>query len=399
MKSKIKNYKIWITVGIVIIILLIITVRKKPIESQYIVIKKQEVLETVLASGKVAGRMVVPLSFPKSGTVERTYIREGAVVKAGDTLMALKNAEEKNAISQRYNAINAVRVSINKLTTTDAAQAQAQLEEATSSAEAAQKQFERISSLYTSKIVTQQELEQAKRDNDVALSAQTLAEAAVTSLQSNQKQLLDLQLGQAQLSLEEAKIVLSHTAILALEPGRVIKIFVNTGELVSPASPVISFLPTDTTTHVELQIDEDEVYRIKSGQKAIIGLPSLPESTFAATVQEIVPFVDATRGTITIQCAIGPISHIFIADQTVSAQIITGSIPEGITLEKRFVIQKNGLASVFLLSKGRAISRTISVKDIGNGLMLVTGGLVEGDTVLFAITLVPNAKVKLRESK
>jgi len=396
---KTKNFGKIIALCIVMIVLLFITFRKKSVEAQYVVIKKQEVLETVLASGKIAGRRVVPLSFIKSGIVVRIYTREDALVKEGDTLISLENNEEKNRVSLQQNAVKSAMLSIGKLVLTDAAQAQAQLEQAVSSEDAAKKQFERISSLYSSGAVAQQEFDQAKRDYDVALKAREIAQAAASSIGGHQKELLDLQLRGAQLSLEETKIELSRTVLRAPESGRVIKILVNAGELVSPSLPVISFLPSDTTTHVELQVDEDEVFKIKPGQRTIIGLPALAESTFSATVRDVVPFVDATRGTIMVQCATVGTDHVFIPDQTVSAQIITGSVPDGIALEKRFVIQTDGAASVFLFSKGKAENREVLVKDIGNSLLLVNSGLVQGDTVLFGLNLASGAKVKLKESR
>lgn len=394
-----KKVSVWTAAVIAVAAIVLFISREKPVDAQYAAVKKQEVLETVLASGKVAGRLMVPLSFLKNGTVARIYAREGAFVKAGDTLITLENAAEKNAIAQRRNATSAAQITLGKLATTDAAQVQAQVRQAAAAAEAAQKQFERTSSLAAGGAASRQELEKAKSENEVALSALQGAEAAASSLQGSQKELLELQVRQAQTALEEADIALSRTILRAIEPGRVVKISVNAGELVTPAAPVLSFLPSDTTTHVELQVDEDEVYRIKPGQKTIIGLPSLPDSMFEAVVRDIVPLVDATRGTITVQCALAPTPHSFIPDQTVSAQIVIGSVPSGIALEKRFVVRKNSGASVFALSKGRAVSRAVTARDIGNSLVLVTDGLAEGDTVLFGLSLAPGAKVNLVESR
>lgn len=397
MNQKINKYAVMIISCIVVIILFFVLFGKKSAEAQFKVIKKQEVLETVLASGKIAGRRVVPLSFFKSGTVVRIYIQEGAAVSEGDTLMSLENSEEKNAVSQRQNTVKSATMSINKLVVTDAAQAKAQLQQAIASEDAAKSQYERIASLFSSGAVPQQELDKAKRDYDVALSARVIAEAGESSIGGNEKELLDLQLKGAQLLLEQSKIELSRTFILAPENGRVIKILVNTGELVSPSSPVISFIPSDTTTHIELQVDEDEVFRIKPGQKTVIGLPALGDSTFNAIVRDVVPFVDATRGTITVQCATVGKVPAFIPDQTVTAQIITGSNEDCIALEKRFVVRAERSAFVFLLNKGRAVSREVQVRDIGNSLVLVNSGLSEGDTVLFGADVAPGVKVKLRE--
>jgi hypothetical protein len=91
--------------------------------------------------------------------------------------------------------------------------------------------------------------------------------------------------------------------------------------------------------------------------------------------------------------------HVFIPDQTVSAQIIIGSAPAGIALEKRFVVRKNGAASVFVLQRGKAAIRAVSAKDIGGDLVQVTGGLAEGDTVLFGLSLSEKKRIRLAEGR
>jgi HlyD family secretion protein len=363
------------------------------------VAEKREVLETVLASGKIAGRMVVPLSFRNNGTVARILVKEGASVEAGDTIMTLDNSAERNAVAQRANAVNAAAVTLGKLGTTDAAQVQAQLQQAAAQADAAKKQLDRISSLVSSGAASQDELERVRRDHDVALSQQKAAEAAAAAVQGSQKDLLGLQLKQAESALQEANIALSRTVLRAPEPGRIVKIHANAGALVTPAAPVASFLAADTTTHVELQADEDEMYKIRPGQRVIIGIPALPDSTFEGSVRDIIPLVDASRGTITVQCVIGPTTHVFVPDQTVSAQIITGATPAGIALEKRFVVRSGGAASVFVLRGGRAVRRAVSAREVGNALVQIIEGLAEGDTVLFGLSLADKARVGLVEGR
>ena len=96
-------------------------------EVQFTVAKMEDVFETVLATGKVAGSTVVPLSLQGSGVVARIIAGEGRTVARGDTLLALDNQEQRNAVVQRQNAVQAARLSLEKLGNFDAATAQEQL--------------------------------------------------------------------------------------------------------------------------------------------------------------------------------------------------------------------------------------------------------------------------------
>ncbi|MBN2035336.1 MAG: HlyD family efflux transporter periplasmic adaptor subunit [Chitinispirillaceae bacterium] len=389
----------YIGVGAVIVIIIaVIAGRGGATSVQYMVATERDVLETVLASGRIAGSSVVPLSFQKGGTVARIPVKEGESIEIGDTIMMLDNLEEKNAVAQRRIAVRAARIALSKVATTDASQAEEQLAQAVSKTDLLKKQLERYTALSSTGAAPAQELDRVRHDYEVAVSQQKAARAAVDAVKGNQKQLLEVQLAQAQAALDEAVISLSRTCLRAYEPGRVVKIKVNEGELVSPAAAVAMFLPRDTTTHVELLIDEDEVYRIKAGQQVLLRLASLPDSTFDARVREIVPVIDASRGTATVKCSIDGGSSVFIPDQTVSAQIIIGTIPSGIALEKRFVAQKNGRSFVSVLSNGRSQLREVTARDIGSALLLISEGLEDRDTVLFGLSLKNNAKVVLEKS-
>lgn len=147
---------------------------------------------------------------------------------------------------------------------------------------------------------------------------------------------------------------------------------------------------------MELQVDESEIARVRTGQRALVSLPSAPEIVHEALVRDIVPIIDAARGTATVQLSIGDQSARFFPDQTVSAQIVTDTIPGGIVLEQRFVSSGATPQSAMVLAKGRAVLREVTTRDAGGGKLLVLSGISAGDTVLFAATLKQGDKVQLR---
>lgn len=369
----------------------------KSIPVQYVIIKKQNALSTVLANGKIAGSKVFSLSFQKSGVIAGIYAREGSTVKMGDAIIILDNKEEQNLVTQCRNAVNVARINLQKLSTTDSAQAAEQVNQAQTREALAKKQLDRADKLLQESAIAQTEYEKIKNDYDLAASQARSARDALASLTGNQKQLLQAQAAQAVAQLDAAQISYARTVIRAPEDGKIVKRFVNVGETVAPGSPVSAFLPADSTTHVELAIDEDQIQKISVGQKALVSLIAEPQKTFDAKVRDILPLIDAARGTATVQLAInGTIPHI-LPDQTVSAQIVIGTIPDALILEQRFIQFSQKDTTVFVLRRNKANRRMISVQDLGNAQFAVTAGLAEGDTLLLAPALSDGDRVRLKE--
>lgn len=385
---------LWIFAFIVIIAVFFLK-RDKKTEASYTIVKKGVALQTILANGRIAGGAIVTLSFQKGGIVQKIHVTEGQVVKAGDTLLSLDCNEQMNFISRQKDAVKLARANLEKLRTVDIFQSIEQVKQAKEREELSRKQLERKTTLYNKKSITAVELDLAKNEYSLAESDLKIAQSRAHSLETSQKKILEIQLSQALTSLKEAETDLSRTVIIAPEAGKVVKIKVKRGETVSVGTDALSFFPSDTTTHVEVQIDESDIGKIAVGQRALVKIASISDSTFDALVRDIVPIIDASRGTATIQLSINKQSGSFIPDQTVSAQIITGSTPDVLMIEQRFVLLNDKDTYVYLYNKGKALQKSVSVRELGNALYQISRGINEGDTILFSVDLKNDASVKL----
>jgi hypothetical protein len=86
-----------------------------------------------------------------------------------------------------------------------------------------------------------------------------------------------------------------------------------------------------------------------------------------------------------------------LPDQTVTAEIVTGTRDGVLSLDQRFLRFEKGTASVFVCRAGRAQRAAVRVSDLGNGRFVVDEGVSAGDTLLFAVSLKDGAKVSLTE--
>jgi HlyD family secretion protein len=396
-RDKKSNRPVFVVTGIVLGILLLALFfsPKKGVEATYTIVQKRDALETVLGNGKIAGSRVMSLSFIASGIVKKIPVAEGASVRMGDTLVVLDNSEQRNMIEQRKNTVESARINLQKLATSDASQAQEQYKQAASRESLAKTNFERSKSLADSGAFTQADLDKATHDYEMAISQRKITEEALALVGGKQRQLLQSQFEQASSVLKEAQLSLARTLILAPESGRVVKLLIAAGETVSPGAPVLSFLESDTTTHVELLVDETEIGKIKVRQKALVSIASQPDQVYNGHVRDIVPLIDASRGTATVQLVLDTVLNNIMPDQTVSAQIIVGSVPNTILIEQKYLGFSKDIASVFMIQKKKATKKTVSVKDAGNGYFIVVSGLSAGDTIVSSPLLKNGERVKL----
>jgi HlyD family secretion protein len=391
------NRPAFIITGTVIGILLLALffTPKKAVEATYTVVQKRDALETVLGNGKIAGSRVVSLSFLQSGIVAKIAKAEGARARMGDTLVVLDNREQRNAIDQRRNAVAAAKINLQKLATSDATQAQEQVHQAAGREALAKTSYERAVSLADSGAYAKADLDKAKHDYDMAMSQRKIAEEALALVGGRQRQLLQSQYEQAEIVLKEAQLSLDKTVLRAPEDGMIVKRLVAAGEAVSPGAAAVSFLQSDTTTHVELLVDENEIGKIKVGQKALVSIASQPDQIYNGHVRDIVPLIDASRGTATVQLVLDTVLDNILPDQTVSAQIIVGSVPNTILIEQKYLSFTKDITSIFILLKKKAVKKTVSVKDAGNGYFIVASGLSQGDTIVSSPMLKNGERVKL----
>jgi len=389
--------KYWIVIGVCAAVAAGIIAAKRGgrIAASYVVLEEKDALETVLANGRVAGRKITTLAFSKGGALARVMARDGMRVQRGDTLAMLDDRAERAVIAQRRSALSIAGDSREKLATTDAVQAREMFAQALRKEEEAKKHLERISTLYSSGGVSAAELESARQAHELAVSQTAVAKSNLDALATTQSRMLDAQTEQARALLTQAEIELAKCFLRAPEDGKVLELKASAGEFVAAGQTVCSFLPFDTTTHVELLVDENEVSSIRIGQRAVVGVYGDGNGSMEAVVRDILPVIDPARGTATVQLALAAPQPQLFPDQAVSAQIIIGAIPAALVVEQRFLKFTDSGARVFVLRRGRALETAVSVRDLGNGTFLAGSGLAAGDTLLLAPKLSNGDRVKL----
>jgi membrane fusion protein, multidrug efflux system len=270
---------------------------------------------------------LTPLSTKVAGIVRDVKVSDYQRVHAGDLLVELQDDDYQAQVAQATAAVEAAKAAIENnrrqrelqdsriqraLAGIDEAKAQIAAAEAginAVQADVVRTQEERVrqEALLATQSATQQKVEVAvadqqrsaaqeasrKADLEEAKTALRSSEIAVESerrakavLESQDQQLIaDLHAKQASLSV--AKINLGYTRIFAPADGTVGERQVHPGQLVSPGTQVIAFVPD--TKWVQANYRETQLTNMKVGDPAEIRIDEYPGQVFRGKVIEIAP--------------------------------------------------------------------------------------------------------------
>lgn len=232
----------------------------------------------ITANGYVVARTRASVSSRISGRIASLVVEEGSVVRRGQVMAQLENAEFMAAVAQ------AVAESL---------RAEASLVEARISRD----QLER--DLVRARDLAARNLEPARAAEDLA--AQHAGAEARVEAQKAQVQL-------AIAGIAYARANLDNTYIRAPFDGTILRKDAEVGEVVAPVATgggltrgAVVTMADLQTLEVEVDVNEAYIAQIKGGQPARVILDAYPTASFQAEVRQIVPTADRQRATVQVK--------------------------------------------------------------------------------------------------
>jgi HlyD family secretion protein len=367
---------------------------KVPVEK----VVRRDLVQTVVASGRVATPFRVEIGTQITGTVAAVPVEEGQSVKAGQTLIALEDHEAKAGVRQAEVSVAQAQARLRQLRELQLPVADQALRQAEANLLNAQAQFDRNRRLYESGYVGKAVLDDAQRALDVA---QTQVESARKQVETARPAGSDYAvavtaLEQAKASLQAARARLDYTVIDAPSEGTLIARNVERGDVVQPGKALMVLSPAGKTQLV-LQIDEKNLGLMKLGQKALASADAFPKQVFAAELVYINPGVDAQRGTVEVKLGVPNPPDSLRQDMTVSVDIEIARRASALALPAVALHAATG-GSPWVLKVVRGIARRQPVKLglRGTDAAEILEGLEAGDLVVPAGNLAVKEGTRLR---
>ena len=233
--------------------------------------------ETIFATGKLATREEVKLSFKTGGDIHRLHVAEGQRVRKGQLLAELKLAEIRAQVQQAELGTR---------------QAQITIENARLAVRKAERDLKNAEGLYQDSVATFEQLDNARLQLD---NARNQLQAAETNLNFNQQ------------NEEIADFNLAYSKIVAPANGVILRKLAEANELTSPGQPVFVFGSNDQTQVIRVNLTDKDIIHVSMKDQASIQFDAYPNMVFKGQVSEVAriaaPYMNTFEVEITVDNA------------------------------------------------------------------------------------------------
>ena len=246
-----KNKKLWMGIGAVVIIALIVWLlsggkKEQKTEFETAKVERQNIHTSITATGTIEPVTSVTVGTQVSGIVSKLYVDYNSVVKKGQIIAEL---DKTNLISELNTA-------------------KANLSSAQSTLNYEQANYSRYKTLYDKGLVSADEYESARLSYDKARQQVATSRESVQKAQTN--------LGYATITSPIDGVVLSKS----VEEGQTVAASFNTPELFTIAKDL-------TDMRVIADIDEADIGGVKEGQRVSFTVDAFPDDKFEGQVTQV----------------------------------------------------------------------------------------------------------------
>jgi HlyD family secretion protein len=269
-------------------------------------IERGNLQASVSASGAVNPVTQVSVGTQVSGQIKELYVDFNSEVKAGQLIAQIDPETFEFRVRQAMADVDAARAAV--LTAqANVAASNAAISRAQVDAAEALRDFERKKDLADKQFIAQSEADKARAlvntSGESVKSAQ--AQLAVTNAQVKSAQ---ANVAQREAALFQARIDLQRTKITSPVNGIVIKRAIERGQTVAASlqSPELFVIAQNLSDmQVDASIDEADVSRIRTGQKATFTVDAFPGQTFEGEVRQVRKAAQNVANVVTYVAVVG----------------------------------------------------------------------------------------------
>jgi len=248
-------------------------------------------------------------------------------------------------------------------------QAENRIVEADAAFDEATSQYQRIKTLFETGAVTQRELDQAEA---AFLQTRSRLQQAQDGLRRAEAEVL-----RAGKMVEEARIALGYTRILAPEDGQVASREVDPGDLAAPGKPLI-VLQTPGNLRLEAYVREGLIHKVRPGASFDVRIGSL-ETTVEGVVAEVVPAADPRTRTFLVKVGIPELPG--AQPGMFGRLIIPADSRQAVLVPERSIRRMGQLETVLVKENGEWKDYYVKTGKVLDGMIEILSGLSGGETV------------------
>ncbi len=359
-------------------------------------VASREVVQTVVATGRVAPAARGALGLAAAGVVRAVYVVQGARVEAGQVLLALDDAESQAQLAQARARLAAAQAGVLSSRGVRAPLAAQGALQAAIAVERATAELARRVRLHAAGAVSEVDVDEARRALALVESQARGAAVQRAALGAGgaESRAASAQLAEATAAVAAAEQRLAQMQLVARAPGVVAARHVEPGDVAQPGRVLLE-VPFDGPLELVITPDEQNLALLRPGQPALASADAFPDARFAARVARIAPSVDARRGTIEVHLAVPSTPRVLRPEMTVSVEIEAARRARAVALPARLVRDAGTPRPWVLVVEGtRAVRRAVRLGLRGDDTLEIAGGLRVGEFVIDDVARAPGDRVR-----
>lgn len=292
--------------------------------------KLETITESVYASGIIKSRNQYEVFSTVGGLIQKMAVKEGDLVRVGDTLFVIKNESSKlNAANARLASDFATRNTngdqMNELKGTVETSKSVMANDSLT--------LSRKRILLAQGAITKVEFEQS----DLAYKNSSNNHRAAVSRYKNLQKQLGFAAAQSSKLLSISNSMAQDYVIRSQTSGRVYSIAKEVGEIVNIQNAVAIIGRADDFI-VELQIDENDIVRIRKGLIVLLTLDSYKGEVFEAEVSKIDPIMNERTRTFTIEAEFTKRPPVLYPNLTTEANVVIHRKAQTLTIPRAYLV-------------------------------------------------------------
>jgi HlyD family secretion protein len=368
----------------------------KPVEAYEAT--RGDLVQTVVASGRIMTPQRVSIGAVITERVARIPVEEGQKVHRGEVLIELDDTDERAALAQAQASVAQAEAKLRQLREVALPAAEQGLAQAQANSLQARQAYDRTKTLQERGFIGQSQLDDARRNLDVAASQLRAAQLQVETNgpAGSDFALAQTALEQARANLRAAQAKLAQTVIHAPVDGVLIARSVEAGNVVQAGKELMLLAPAGET-QVVVEIDERNLAQLALGQKALGSADAFPGQRFAAELVYINPGIDALRGSVEVKLKVANPPAFLRQDMTASVDIDVAHRADTVIVPTETVRDATGREPWVLAIRGwRAVRQPVKLGLRGDNRIEVLEGVEPGDDLIPATNGLVKAGQRVR---
>ncbi|TQR36412.1 efflux RND transporter periplasmic adaptor subunit [Brevibacillus brevis] len=336
-------------------------------------------------TGKLEANQSVNVVPKASGKVTRLSVKLGQKVNKGDVLFTVDQEDLANSVKTaeaQYESAMANLAQSKDNKSDNASQAQSALTQAQQTLEDAQRNNERMTTLFNQGAISQEEVENAKTK---LVNAQTTYNNALKTFESSKKitsiVVAESSVKQAKAQLDNALDQLKNATVTAPISGVIGAVNGAIGEIPSSQSGVVTIVNTNPMK-VKVQIAEAEVTNLQVGGKVSVQITVL-NKTVNGTIDAISPVMNEDTKAYPLEILIPNDENKLKVGMVANVVIEKSNEIRNFVIPKTAVVEEGGKYYAYKVEGDTVKKVEIKVGNMSSEKAEVISGLIETDKVVY----------------